>query len=68
MEWISVNDRLPEHGMFTILVYGRFTADCPKRVMEVHYYRRGNKCEFRSNNIKTKDVTHWMPLPEPPIK
>lgn len=67
--WVDVKERLPEIGMFSILVYGSYTADCPRRVMEVHYRRKGNKCEFRSfDGIKTKNVTHYQPLPNPPTQ
>lgn len=57
MEWISVKDRLPE--------YMRPVIVC----------RKGGKVEQGHRDIgdwwkvygtRTKNVTHWMPLPEPP--
>ena len=50
-EWISVKDRLPDVGKF-VLIYSEINGVC----MDYHdgatfgYY----------------DVTHWMPLPNPP--
>ena len=50
-EWISVKDRLPDVGKF-VLIYNEINGVC----LDYHdgvtfgYY----------------DVTHWMPLPEPP--
>ena len=50
-EWISVNDRLLDVGKF-VLIYNEINGVC----LDYHdgvtfgYY----------------DVTHWMPLPEPP--
>lgn len=65
-EWISVKDRLPK-DQFSVLVWGCYTADCPHRAMEARYRIKGNNIEFRSfDGIKTKNVTHWMPLPSPP--
>lgn len=68
--WIDVNDQLPkERDYFSILVYGSYTRDCPQRPTEVHYYWRGKNIEFRNmDGSRTKNVTHWMPLPKKPIK
>jgi hypothetical protein len=63
MEWISVNDRLPEKNM-RCMIYGRYTKDCPMDVMEGMYFKK--QMRFMSNMIYSKNVTHWMPLPEPP--
>lgn len=63
MEWISVKDRLPENTG-DVLIYGRFTIDCPRRVYEAFYDKKRDK--FTRLYINSKDVTHWMPLPDPP--
>lgn len=59
-EWIDVNERLPGRGV-RVLVYlkekvGRYTRIDTDRVIakNVGWVRWG------------EDVTHWMPLPEPP--
>ncbi len=59
MEWISVKDRLPEKDRLYIVA---------------HKLRRGRKMvlirrfsnEYPSTFPMSGEVTHWMPLPEPP--
>ena len=64
LEWISVNERLPENGHNVLF--------CKKdgNVSEGHYERRAGLnmwCQYRwSCSIPVEKVTHWMPLPEPP--
>lgn len=50
--WISVEDRLPEKMGELCLVY-RKSGDINLSVYFNHYWNYG-------------DVTHWMPIPEPP--
>ena len=52
MEWISVEDRLPESLGEMLLV-----IDSNKNV-ETYYYEPSVWSAWR--------ITHWMPLPEPP--
>ena len=56
-EWISVKDRMPEEGV-DVLVYGEICHN--KKGIEVDFVKNGDfvACD--------EDVTHWMPLPEPP--
>lgn len=61
--WISVEDRWPDTAG-DYIVYGRFTRDCPKGVDVGSFYKKRRR--FYNRGIITKDVTHWMPLPEPP--
>ena len=68
-EWISVKDRLPKYGkrvltytpgmanQITVDAYDRYYVDVDDEWYEGWRYR-GNHAK---NNI-----THWMPLPEPP--
>jgi hypothetical protein len=53
MEWISVDDRLPEEDK-PIIVFGKDGAEI---------YSGFHVMDF---NNYYKDVTHWMPLPSPP--
>lgn len=62
-QWISVEDKLPEIYS-NVIIYGRYTADCPLSVYAADYNPK-NKL-FRCDYIKSKNVTHWMPLPNPP--
>lgn len=77
-EWVSVDDRLPEEdphikkfidgeifGLLTVLVYNgevkqtnRFFCNATK-----FGFSKTDGWEWASRN-----VTHWMPLPEPPEK
>lgn len=65
--WISVEERLPEEGKFVLLQYAK-NAQNPtlhaRNTMAVGRYEYGmflvEGCSVR--------VTHWMPLPEPPVE
>lgn len=54
MEWISVKERMPEEDK-PILVFGKDGAEI---------YSGFHVMDF---NNYYKDVTHWMPLPSPPV-
>lgn len=68
--WISVKERLPEEGI-EVLIFGKVLNDISK-VLGVRARFRGDqewKYTWESEDIhvyKQDDVTHWMPLPEPP--
>jgi len=66
MEWISVNDRLPEQVSFVlcypntkICLFGKL-GDFGKERMFTSY---NIDMEYWDNEAS---ITHWMPLPEPP--
>ena len=50
-EWIPVTERLPDGGV-EVLVYSKIIGIC------VDYYD--------GDTLGYSDVTHWMPLPQPP--
>ena len=61
-KWIPVTERLPEVGQ-RILVY------CESKTIEMHI----TTCTYMAGRFGSKqfsrhvrNVTHWMPLPEPP--
>lgn len=59
--WISVEERLPE-SFETVLVFcdtGVRKFQCVSEMIEPNGKRWSAVCGFR--------VTHWMPLPEPPV-
>lgn len=57
--WISVNDRLPEKkGDYLI-----FNTD---GIVWPYWYDKEYKEWYDSSGYLTENVTHWMPLPEPP--
>jgi hypothetical protein len=56
--WIPVNERLPEHEAYILI----FSPGNKKETPEIKASRG-----FMVR-LKNTDVTHWMPLPEPPEK
>lgn len=63
-EWISVKDRLPcgADESEWVLVYADGAINC------MGYTNRGfsDWTYAKAHNIAIDDITHWMPLPEPP--
>lgn len=60
--WISVKEMLPEKGVFVVVYYGHFIGN----LMDVYMW--DGEC-WRSATGYLEDaenITHWMPLPEPP--
>lgn len=62
MEWISVKDKLPEKGIsvFCYSLTDGYVVDSFRMMI-------GNEPEFNGTREYWRtDITHWMPLPEPP--
>lgn len=61
MKWISVDDRLPERDT-DVLVFGEHMNT------QVGFLFSSNELWFLTlmDMDEIVDVTHWMPLPEPP--
>ena len=60
--WIPVTERLPDEE-------GRYMCNVKSFAFPGCFYQAILQCDkhgFREGNIYTDDVTHWMPLPEPP--
>ncbi len=69
MEWISVEDRLPELGYYLILTDGDIqTANFSNNfgTRWYGYFGMSENDMGMSCTIEFKEVTHWMPLPSPP--
>lgn len=77
MDWISVKDRLPEDGQEVLVI----SHGWGERLVYVGQYKRvesetswltgitpkvSNWLLWGWSYIKEPQVTHWMPLPEPP--
>ena len=62
-EWISVNDRLPESGGYVVCIAKRnpFSRFMP---MVARIEKNGWVNPMTEQYIS--DVTHWMPIPQPP--
>lgn len=59
MNWISVKERLPQDEE-SVLVWG-----CG--FIEIGWYDASDKCWCTDDfDYDDDQVTHWMPLPEPP--
>lgn len=70
MNWISVKDRLPklkDGKSEQILVYGKSEDDEYIITKAIFYSNEFDEC-WESGDLREGhlDVTHWMPLPEPP--
>ena len=65
-EWISVKDRLPEVG--SIVLVSDNETDC--HIWQyTNYSERGVAMPWMDEfgiPCKTEEITHWMPLPQPP--
>ena len=59
MEWISVEDRLPD-DMVEVLVI----ADGN---MAIAFHRKGTWSSEDAWLLYDHDITHWQPLPPPPV-
>ncbi|MDE9467376.1 DUF551 domain-containing protein [Xenorhabdus bovienii] len=67
MDWISVNDRLPK----AVRQFERFIVSTDKGIgMGVYDGLNGFSHIIVNGGTQYSDytVTHWMPLPEPPVK
>ena len=59
-EWISVKDRLPESGKEGVLIALRWGA------VDIGWCEDGRWSSEFINEYEEGEVTHWMPLPNPP--
>lgn len=64
-EWVSVKDRLPEVGEYNVAAdtdYGKKVTACELN-KDGNWIHDGEETFCHSYYF---EVTHWMPLPEPP--
>lgn len=61
MKWISVKDKLPPLGQ-PVIVCRPYSKD----QLKVEQGFRDVNGWWKVYGTRTKTVTHWMPLPEPP--
>ena len=60
-QWIPVTERLPEEWV-TVLVNTKFGFIATAYIDITGKWRIAETREF----MERRDITHWMPLPEPP--
>ena len=59
-EWISVDDRLPKNGKEGVLIALRWGE------VDIGWCEDGRWDSEFVNEYEDGEVTHWMPLPQPP--
>ena len=68
--WISVKDRLPEGGVLVLVAFDVDIGLGETREVDTAMRQEGVFCGGGLDNYLALpcevDVTHWMPLPEPP--
>lgn len=63
MEWISIEDRLPEKDGFYLVYAKSYNAFFPDVSIQEYVREIG----FTYDRYLSEDsITHWMPLPKPP--
>lgn len=63
--WISVNDRLPERGITRCIIAIKL-GNGLKGTLCARYNADLKSWSGWYNDKITSEVTHWMPLPQPP--
>lgn len=61
-KWIPVTERLPEKNDYYLCCVKSFLFPGRTYINILEFCKDG----FKEGHIYTDDVTHWMPLPEPP--
>lgn len=63
-KWISVNDELPsENGQYLVKMPN---SPFNRKGQAVSEFTSSVKPNFSYDRLHIDQVTHWMPLPEPP--
>jgi len=67
MKWIKIEDATPRMGMDILILFTkdkkqRVDVGCLDSLNKSGEHWRSNQYSFLINN----EVTHWMPIPEPP--
>lgn len=60
--WISVEERLPDVDVDVVLIIPRIDGPC----IRVGWLRETGRWWAAGQGLVPYEVTHWMPLPEPP--
>lgn len=70
MEWIKVEDRLPEFDapILAVNIKSSIINILIATLVEVRHGKDYKFPRFTNEDCNTCEVTHWMPLPEPPTQ
>ena len=66
MNWISVNDSLPDWGEHVLVYISKDQEQRVAWVTEESYGFAWRQYYGWTNTFEVEDVTHWRPLPEAP--
>lgn len=71
VKWIDVKDRLPAHGKFVLAVTAPGSMSVGRNAVVAEYIHPpmesyGVFVMANANRCDILNITHWMPLPEPP--
>ncbi len=69
IEWISVKDKLPPNGdkRLLVVIHGYREDIVPMSAVEIANYTSEDSWILEEfTELTDMQVTHWMPLPEPP--
>jgi len=61
-KWISVKDRLPEHGVHVLT----FSSEENYYAVSYLIYLSNERIWANGCLLGNDNITHWMPLPKPP--
>ena len=56
--WVSCKDKMPEHQSVVLIYYHEGT--------DILQFMDGDWFHYEEGNVTNRNITHWMPLPEPP--
>lgn len=67
--WISVEDKLPEEHEYKDMLVCRYDEGVAYTYADIYYFDGGFKSKDHHYGFDDpfEGVTHWMPLPEPPL-
>jgi hypothetical protein len=64
--WVSVNERLPEERFMAVLIFNASLPHYMQCVQQAAWFQQTGTFKIEATGEHTNDVTHWMPLPQPP--
>lgn len=65
-EWISVEERLPEERILAVLIFNGTAPIWNQHVFAGCWFGQSKIFKPEDNHTFIGEITHWMPLPEPP--
>ena len=71
VKWIPVTERLPEGEELVLILCkngARFVGYCGKQYLDIERRWRIKTALNSTKLLNLGRVTHWMPLPEPPME